>query len=47
MSAPRSTPGAEKALGRATFEVISAPPISMDAMIEPGAGMEKRRVTYD
>jgi hypothetical protein len=40
MSAPRSAPAAEKALDCAAGpEVISAPPIAMDAMIEPGAGM--------
>ena len=40
MSAPRSATAAEKALDCAAgSEVISAPPIAMDAMIEPGAGM--------
>ena len=41
-SAPRSAPAAEKALDCAVgSEVISAPPIAMDAMIEPEAGMAK------
>jgi hypothetical protein len=40
MSAPRSVPAAEKALDCAVgSEVISVPPIAMDAMIEPEAGM--------
>jgi hypothetical protein len=40
VNTPRSAPAAEKALDCAAgLEVISAPPIAMDAMIEPGAGM--------
>ena len=41
MSAPRNAPLVEKALDRAAglLEVISAPPIAMDAMIESGTGM--------
>ena len=39
ITAPLSAPAAEKALDRAAGpEMISAPPIAMDAMIEPGAG---------
>ena len=38
--APLSATAAKEALDRATGpEVISARPIAMDAMIEPGAGM--------
>jgi hypothetical protein len=40
MSVPRNAPAAEKALDCAVgSEVISVPPIAMDAMIEPEAGM--------
>ena len=38
MSAPRSAPLVEKECAAGLLEVISAPPIAMDAMIEPGAG---------
>ena len=42
MSAPRNAPLVAKECAAGLFEVISAPPIAMDAMdamIEPGAGM--------
>ena len=39
ITAPLSATAAEEALDRAAGpEVISAPPIAMDGMIEPGAG---------